>query len=376
MTGTRGFDLDGETTRAWSTFARRLADDVAGLSEGETLVVALGGRAGDSWAGRGGATFTAIDKGLVRYSEQGPEGAVDEQIIARADADTVSVRAARRLREVLGVVHPAFLQVSGDGQRAEVTTAGAPVAEELLSVVNPADSAQLLELAAETVTEIFGYPPARDDDGDIVIELGSARLYIRVLEQAPVVQIVARLVHHVERPYAAPALVSQLNAEHPIVKFVFTQDAVLASVHVPALPFVAAQLRSMLATFGELADTLGDEIVRRVGGQRAIEPGDDDVPTPDSLGALPPELMMLVRLDPEGRGLDAEITARVCSHDRALARQLLHIAGGQESVWRAAAEERGSDPGQVTKCVEEAAAWTATRRSLASALRLIDQSDG
>ena len=54
---------------------------------------------------------------------------------------------------------------------------------------------------------------------------------------------------------------------------------------------------------------------------------------------VPPELMVLVRLDPEGRGLDPEQTAEVCGYDRALTRQLLHIAVGQEEVWNDAIKE-------------------------------------
>jgi hypothetical protein len=144
---------------------------------------------------------------------------------------------------------------------------------------------------------------------------------------------------------------------------------------VSASPFVPAQLRHMTAIFTEVAGRLDKELVRRLGGEREIEP---TAPSPESAGpeGVPPELMMLVRLDPEGDGLDPERTADVCGYDRALTRQLLHLAMGQEEVWRAAAEEGVNDPGQQARCAEEAAGWGATASSLAGALELIEALEG
>jgi hypothetical protein len=87
---------------------------------------------------------------------------------------------------------------------------------------------------------------------------------------------------------------------------------------------------------------------------------------------VPPELTNLIRLDPEGLGLDPERTAELCSYDPGLTRQLLHIAIGQQEVWQEAARESSADPAEQARCVEEAAAWETTRRSLSGALELID----
>ena len=91
--------------------------------------------------------------------------------------------------------------------------------------------------------------------------------------------------------------------------------------------------------------------------------------------ACRPSSLTLLQLDPGGVGLDAELTAEICGYDKALARQLLHIAGGQAAVWQTAADARPADPGEAARCVEEAAGWQATRRSLATALELINSLD-
>jgi hypothetical protein len=139
----------------------------------------------------------------------------------------------------------------------------------------------------------------------------------------------------------------------------------------------------MVATFSELADALDDELVRRLGGRREIEP-EADVPAAEEVSdedaddepdGVPPELRTLLQMDPEGLGLDADVTAEVCGYDRALARQLLHIAGGQEAVWRQAAEDSVESPQESARCAEEADGWDAIRSSLAGALELIDACD-
>lgn len=378
MTEPRGFDLDGETSRAWAAFVRRLADHLADMREGDTLALGLGRGTGDLRGGPPALVFTVPGDGLLHREECAADATVtDHRAVPHRDADKIAAETVGLLRDVHAVMHPAFLLVSGvpdliDGGLAGAAGAAYP-SNDPREFIDPVDSAHLLNLAFDTISQDLGRDPARDTDGDIVIETKTTRVIIRVLDKTPVIQIFGRLVHDVSHPFAAPAVVAQLNNDYPFVKFLFADDSVLACVHLPAIPFVPAHLRHMLATFADLADELSDDLVRRLGGAPEIgDLLDAERSAMDRPGGLPPELMTLVRLDPDGRGLDAEHTARVCSYDRALARQLLHIAGGQEDVWRAAAEQNTGDPSQESRCVQEATAWSATRRSLAGALEVID----
>ena len=477
MTGLRGFDLDGETSRAWKSFAGRLADHLADMQDGDTLSIGLVGLPTEAPGSVPSAvTFTGLDGSLVRAEirmdispaaqrdhvthtdsdladsdltdsdltdsnltdsnltdsdltdsdltdsdltdsnltdsdladselanaldqlgwQLTDEDPADEpigdgletlsadylhgqQVVPLREADHLSSLTVKLLCEVLGAVHPVFLRVSGDSDLIDRSWGEGPAESDdgldPLGVTEPVDSAHLRELVTRTIALDLGAEPTTDGDDDIVLEVGTARIFVRVLDKTPVIQIFGRLVHNVRHPFEAPSVVAGLNADYSFIKFLYADNAVLACVHLPAIPFVPAQLRRMLASFAEIAGHLDHELVRRLGGDREIEPGQPSSGPVDEPEGVPPELLTLLQLDPGGVGLDAELTAEICGYDRALARQLLHIAGGQAAVWQTAADARPADPGEAARCIEEAAGWQATRRSLATALELINSLD-
>jgi hypothetical protein len=310
-------------------------------------------------------------------------------MMARREADHLASLTVRLLCEVLGAVHPVFLRASGDRDLVDRYPEGNPTADgkdrEAPGVTEPTDSAHLRDLVTRTIAADLGTEPTRDDDGDIVLEAGTVRIFVRVLEPTPVIQIFARLVHDITLPLEAAAAVASLNADYSFVRFAFGDNAVVAGVHLPAVPFVPAQLRRMVAAFTELAGYLDDDLVRRLGGLRDVEPvtpsdpaeeASSETEADDEPNGVPPQLLALLRLDPDGHGLDAELTAKVCGYDQALTWQLLDIASGQEEVWRQAAAQNGEDPEHDARIADEVAGWSATRQSLALALDLINSTDG
>lgn len=409
MTEHRGFDLEGQASRAWKSFAARLADHLAGMRAGDAFTIRL---AGLVEAESPLLTFTARPNDEIRCtvevparalrsddiqrrSEQGLEAALSglgwwvagkgpagqwssDVLHARRDmtvreADALSALTVRVLYDALGALHPVFLRVSGDADLVDYAEAGADrtTHDEPPQITQAAGSAHLRELVLEAVALELGRQPAVDSDGDVMVQTSSARVFVRVLERSPSIQMFARLVHSVDHPGEAPAVVLKLNAEYSFIKFMYADAAVLAIVHLPADPFVPVQLRRMLATFVEIAEELGEDLRERLGGEPEVEPLDPVTAAAEDLDAIPPELVTLLEMDPDGTGLDPELTASVCGFDRALAWQLLHIAGGQEDVWRSALQET-DDPDEEAKCAEEAAGWKATRRSLTNALELIN----
>jgi hypothetical protein len=425
MTELRGFDLEGETSRAWRGFACRLADHLADMEDGDTLEIGLVGLPAEAPGESSTVVFTGCEDAMLRslvsvepvsagdkatrsisrcdfvdllatvgwaVRDEAGQGANGEGgghrrvtadlVLPRREADRFASLTVRLLCEVLGAVHPVFLRISGDRDLVDRSPDGTTIADErdlaLPGVTTPVDSAHLRALVSQTIATDLAHEPAVDRDGDIVLPSGSGRVFVRVLESSASVSIFGRLVRDITHPYEAQAVVSRLNAEYSFVKFTYGANAVVAGVHLPASPFVPAQLRRMIATFTELSEHIDDELVTRLGGRYDCEPeaagsGDDEGDVPDG---VPPELLTLLRLDPEGLGLDAEVTAQICGYDVALTRQLLHIACGQEAVWRAAAEEPDEDPQQGARCFDEAAGWKATWNSLARALELISSTTG
>lgn len=426
MTELRGFDLDGETSRAWRAFASRLADHLSDMEDGDSLEIGLVGLPTEAPSESSAVLFTGAEGPLLQAElrvltvplddgaretsaaellmlveelgwepagspvvEHGQAGLARARVRAhqsmpRRESDRFASLTVRLLCEVLGAVHPVFLRVSGDHDLVERSPDGTTIADardlEPPLVTTPVDSAHLRELVTQTIAADLGGEPAKDADGDIMLDEGTVRVFVRVLDATPLISIFSRLVKDVQLPYEANAVVSRLNAEYSFVKFSYGANSVVASVHLPASPFVPAQLRRMLATFTELADKLDDELVSRLDGRHDRDPQSVTELVEDKDGELPEgisaELATLLEMDPEGNGLNAEVTAEVCHYDMALTRQLMHIATGQEAIWRAAAEECGEDPVQEARCYDEAAGWKATWHSLAGALELISSATG
>jgi len=409
LTEDGGFDREGEASGAWKSFAGRLADSIAGLGEGDSFTIRLAGLVESASPS---ITFGGVSNEGVRSTVeasapnlrpddkqrqdgQGLEAALTDlgwllgteppdgsarwdvvharRVMARREADELSAQTVRLLCDVFGALHPVFLRVTGEADLVDYSAAGADTpADEMPQpqVMEPVDSEHLRELVGRTIALELGSEPVRDSDGDIMIETREARVFVRVLEQDPVIHIFSRLLHGVEQGSDAPDTVAKLNAEYSFIQFLFADGAVLASVHLPATPFGPVQLRRMLATFVQIAEQLGEELAEHLGGEREIERDESSDEATDEPDAIPPELVTLLGLDPDGLGLDPELTAAVCGHDKALAWQLLHVARGQEVAWRAAIDDT-DDPEQEAKCAEEAAGWKATRLSLTRALELI-----
>lgn len=405
-----GFDLEEEASRAWKSFAGRLADHIAGMRDGDTFTIRLAGlvesehpqlvfttvgddqvcctiespalnvRVDDSQHRRDVALvdeLTALGWPLVTQvsaAQFRPDVMHARRVMARREADELSALTVRVLYDVMGALHPVFLRVIGQANLVDYSAAGADMSAkpaQPVLVTEPVDSHHLGELVRQAIAVEVGREPVHDADGDLIVETAKARVFVRVLHETPVIHIFARLVHHIGNPFEAPSAVAKLNADYSFIKFMFADDAMFAQVQLPATPFVPVQLRRMLATFVQIAEQLGDELLEPLGGEPEINGEGEGDTAADEPDGIPPELVTLLGLDPDGLGLDPELTADVCGHYRALAWQLLHIASGQEEVWRAARFET-DDPEQELNCAEEAAGWKATRLSLASALELIN----
>ncbi|HEX2174510.1 MAG TPA: hypothetical protein VHG70_01255 [Nocardioidaceae bacterium] len=174
-----------------------------------------------------------------------------------------------------------------------------------------------------------------------------------------------------------------LNRDTRIVKFVLLDDAVLATAHLPAMPFAPRQLRALVSAMAEVVDRVDDDLVARIGGRRGLEPeSEEDEPAEDREDQsgerseeweLHPALLTLIHLDPHGEGVDADLAASVCEYDRDLVLRLLRQAGEQEIEWRESGNLAlmGDETDEARVCFGEAHTWEVTLETLRSALRVI-----
>lgn len=412
------FDLDRSTARAWSQFQARLADHLAAMTEDDVLIVEANSGRDDEAGASPYVQFVAGGGELIRCEVSSneylaPRYALDAAAAAtlqslgwsaptsgeeglpqsgsanfyldsaRSSADKLAVMAVQALRGVFGVAHPAFLSAQNPGEGAATPELGIPSPmvesaierQEPLAVV-PDDVDHLRTLVDEALEPMFGHGPNHDSDGDIPVVAGSALLFVRVLEDAPAVEMFSTIVRGVSDLDEAAGAVSELNNGIRLIKFLLVDDVIVAVAHVAAMPFAPQQLRSVLDYMSRVADGLDDGLAARVGGWRALE----DHPTEHSGSAdsgaaeLPAELQTLLHLDVDGETpIDSDLAASVCNYDRDLVLKLLKISSQEEITWRESHDEAAihGDRDEAAVRRGEAAKWAKTVETLRGALRVI-----
>lgn len=430
-------DLDRMTARAWARFRVDLGDRLAHMVDDDVLVVEVESEVDEDddgaapyvqFCGWGGDLVRAevssnaylaeevlldapAERALERLGWLAPtyepgheadDGSENFHLdLPRRECDRLAAMAVGALRDVFGVPHPAFLSGLGpSGSGRPSAPGGEPevgLADEEPLAVTPDSPEHLRALVAAALTPPGGPDIEFDDEGDIPLPMGSALLFVRVSEEAPVVEIFAVVVRGSLDRERAAFEVAVLNRDTRMVKFVLLDDAVLALLQLPAGPFVPRHLRSMVLAMADIVDRVDDDLVARVGGRRGLdaEPAADDggpagggagsdeavvadevdaPDDPDEERTLHPALQTLLELDPHGEGdLDPDLAASVCAYDRDLVLRLIKVASRQELTWRRSAETclvRGEHE-EAEVCFGESRGWEVSVETLRAALRVI-----
>ncbi len=284
------------------------------------------------------------------HGDEPDEGSANFYIdLERNHADRLAVMTVRAFRDVFGVAHPAFLSADNLGEdtasQARVVESPATTVEsdEPLAIT-PTDREHLQSLVDDALTPVFGHVPEHDEDDDVPVVSGTALVWVRVLEGAPVVHLFAALVRDVVDLERAAFEVAVLNRDVRLIKFVLVEDTVMAHVYLPALPFAPLHLRAMLDLMAQTVDKLDDDLVARIGGARAFEATPDEEPDEESdaeeRASMHPAMLTLLQLDAESPGsVDPELAATICEMDRDLILGLITWNSEQEIAWRLARDE-------------------------------------
>jgi hypothetical protein len=102
-----------------------------------------------------------------------------------------------------------------------------------------------------------------DADGDVPIRWGSAVVYVRVLEHAPVVRMVSVVLTGAAPSGALREAVNDINRDQILVRALWHDDAVLLTADMYASPFVDEHLVNVLRIVADMADALDDEMHNR-----------------------------------------------------------------------------------------------------------------
>ena len=300
MTMPLDFDLDRSIAEAWAGFTERLAEVISMMDPGGTLT--LGSLASDS---RGPAPYVRFtcraDRRLLTVASSNAELGEDFQLDAAAlqrladlgweppsvetgpqhwfvaaqeDSEPVATRAVAALREVFGVRHPAFL---APDQLAEVLAPPPPgelprpdYDQDDLQALVPTSPGHLESLVRAELSQVFGYEPLADADGDFAIRVGSAMVFVRCTRDTREVIVFSPLVHEIEGRSRAMEILSDLNAQARYVRFLLIRDRVFASMSVLAYPFVPAHLHQALRAVTVVADEMDEELAQRLRGRTSF----------------------------------------------------------------------------------------------------------
>lgn len=184
--------------------------------------------------------------------------------VERDQLEVLQTMAMGALRQVLGVQHPKFLGWGGDAETE--SEAGEDGFEYELGF--PEGPEELRTMVEATVALHIGQDElVRDDDGDIPIRARKVPLWVRVLDDSPTVRIFSHIVEGVLSSRQARIEADILNRQHRQLKFAVQDRRLVASIDLPAAPFVAQHLRDMLDLADEVLNDIADDLVLRTSGR-------------------------------------------------------------------------------------------------------------
>lgn len=439
------FEVDRAAASAWREFQARLADRLAAMEEDDMMVVeAMVGEEPEAGAAPY-VQFSAFGDGMLRgevasnhvlderwelgapsvralgelgyaaptyaADEEPDDGSLNHYVdVAQAEADRLAVMATRALRDVFGVPHPALLSGDVVDETTAVEGAAHERADEPVAAFPHGGHEELTAMVDRALTPYFGHEPRHDADGDIPVTAGLGLLFVRVLDELPVVELFGCVVTDVTDLDAARREIAILNRDVRFAKFRLSGDSIMVDLQLPAWPFVPEHLRAMVAMLTDMIAGIEDDLVERVEGRSVLaQPDEDDEgdesaastepaaedpddtadaddeldlaePTGHGPGARPPRDratyagLVLAQLNAEKRGsVDPELAASICGYDAEVILDLIRGDEEEEIAWRQARDAALADgeTDLVAACESELRYATTSTRLLRRALRVV-----
>lgn len=281
------FDVDHNTSMAWEAFTTRLDEILAVMDTTGDLTISVAA-SGATMHVPPAIRFSVTRPGIVEATLFGPDDdALDKlgwhsvpdgtQRVERDQEHSLELATiiTETLSRVLGVIHPVFLEPD---QLAELLS-GVPESDvqALLPagsqrVYTPTSQAELDAAVDAELTERFGHPPLRTDDGDVALRVGSTMLFLRSTPDFRELVLFAVLVHEVDGRSRACEVLNDLNTEARYCRFALHRDRVFVQMSVFAQPFVPSHLMQALEALSKVSDGIDDELANRLSG-RTTFPG-------------------------------------------------------------------------------------------------------
>ena len=197
--------------------------------------------------------------GWNRPDDEHPNWWID---VTRDELPLLSSMTVGALRVAIGVHHPEFLEWDDQPTVAQV---------QPVEIAYPESDGELSALVEATLARHIGHETVfKDDEGDIPMRNGKVLLWVQVLPGSRTVRIFSHLVVNANVRQARIE-VDILNRRTGFLKFVLADRAIVASVDLPAAPFVAAHLRGVLDLAAEVLNEVVDDLALRTNGRSVVD---------------------------------------------------------------------------------------------------------
>ncbi|GAB16599.1 hypothetical protein GOEFS_008_00080 [Gordonia effusa NBRC 100432] len=226
---------------------------------------------------------------------------------------------------------------------------------------------ELDEQVEAVFATLLDAPPARDDDGDIPLQLDACTLYVSTVYDARAIDVWAPIVVAITDTAQAAFTVHFLNNKFPELKFRLLADRLIVGSRLFADPLVTPHVERLL---GHLSQALAgrDEIAAVLGGRTP------DTPQPDWRDDEQERERTILRTIFELQHADSQISAddviAICHGDQQTVLNVLALSNNLETQLRSDAEH-DLDPTDAANDRASADDWKHTSDALRVALRTI-----
>jgi hypothetical protein len=202
--------------------------------------------------------------------ERDPDGSPNffMEFPAPVSCEAVANLAVRTFTEILRLPHPGNLEYEAFDEDT-----GAMALPELglrLAVRTPQtdDQEDLATALLATLRETTELPNLEyDDDGDIGLRNGSAKVFVRLIREPLCVRIYSPLLQDVEENPDILVRLNDINANQPLMRFVYRNGIIFGVTDIVAAPFVSAHVAQAFEHFCAIADGMDNLLQAEFGGR-------------------------------------------------------------------------------------------------------------
>lgn len=262
---------DPDVVEAWAAAVGVLSETLAGMVAGGVLTL------GSRTTAEERVTVAGLPDGRLMAeaagAADGPLSGWGPVSAPRGRQHDLAEQLAEALRTRLGAALPRDVVLLAEDTTVPGALTGLVDGGTLGSDVG---ELPLMERARLGVAAAIGKDPdaiAVDEDGDIPVRSGSAVVFVRAVDDPPVVRIFAPVVADVPVSSALLERLNELNGRHLLVRTAWREGTIVLDIPLVGEGLLPEQVTIALGVMAEFADEVDDLLVEEFGGRRFMDDG-------------------------------------------------------------------------------------------------------